>query len=135
MDDYTKANTFTCSDCGQTKPIHTTGGTGFGQDDEGNIFCYSCCARRECASMKETGRATLYLSYQDVDNSRFRRYRVGNWTGDLEFNASVRTGRHNIAGVRYDAWFKGPDGYEWHGVTYGDNTQLCHCKRTKRKAS
>jgi hypothetical protein len=20
----------------------------------------------------------------------------------------------------------------WHGVTYGDNTQICHCKRVKK---
>ena len=29
----------------------------------------------------------------------------------------------------YDVWFIGPDGKEWHGVQYGDLTQVCHCRR------
>lgn len=60
---------------------------------------------------------------------------ASNWPHTLVFRAHGQVGRHNIAGKRYDVWFNGPDGYEWHGVTYGDWTQLCHCKRTKRKAS
>lgn len=34
-------------------------------------------------------------------------------------------------GVRYDTWFTGPDGKQWHAVQYGDNTQIAHCRRTK----
>jgi hypothetical protein len=45
------------------------------------------------------------------------------------------TGRHNIAGVRYDVWFRGPDGHVWWGVQYGDMTQICHCKRTKEECN
>lgn len=57
-----------------------------------------------------------------------------NWPGSLEFRCWTRTGNHNIARTRYDVWFYGPDGYIWYGVTYGEDTQLCHCKRTKKKS-
>ena len=72
--------------------------------------------------MTEHGRIMLYLSNGEVMN----------WPGTLRFPAHVRKGRHNIAGSRYDVWFAGPDGFQWHGVQYGDNTQICHCKRTKQ---
>jgi len=42
-----------------------------------------------------------------------------------------RSGRHNIAGIRVDVWFRGPDGMPWHGVNYGHHSQLTHCKRVK----
>ena len=39
----------------------------------------------------------------------------------------------DIAGKRLDVWFYGPDGYIWHGVQYGDNTQIVHCKRSSER--
>jgi len=44
----------------------------------------------------------------------------------------VTTGRHNFGLTRYDVWFDGKDGHIWHGVQYGDNAQILHCKRTKQ---
>lgn len=115
---------FKCSHCKQVKPVQTSGGTGYGYIDDKPV-CYECCGAADRASMLETGRATLYLTRTDGA------YSVTNWPGTMRLAAGVKVGRHNIAGRRYDAWFTGPDGKPWHGVTYGDNTQICHCKRLK----
>jgi hypothetical protein len=77
--------------------------------------------------MAKDGRTTLY-----DDGSH-----AVNWTNILRFPITARkTGRHNIAGKRYDVWFDGPDEYGtctqlWWGVRYGDNTQILHCRRLK----
>lgn len=60
-----------------------------------------------------------------------KNYRITNWPGTLEFStAYMRRGYHNIAGRRYDVWFYFA-GKRWHGVQYGDNTQILHCRQTK----
>lgn len=124
---------FHCADCGQDKPVKTEGGTGygyFGPDQPDNKpICYECCGKREATTMRETGKATLYLEHKGRDTSGW----VTNWPGTLRLPCGVSIGRHNMAGKRYDVWFVF-EGYQWHGVTYGDNTQICHCKRTKGKA-
>jgi hypothetical protein len=90
-------------------------------------ICYACCAIEDIQFMDENGKATLYLT----DNMS----RVSNWLGSLNFLVyHVKKSRHNIARFRYDVWFYGPDGFIWHGVQYGDNTQICHCRRTKKKS-
>lgn len=118
---------FRCADCKQVKPVHTEGGTGYGYGKDNEPVCYECCGKRDLVDMKATGKATMYLT--KLPNGG---YEVGNWPGTFKVRANVRIGRHNMAGKRYDAWFTNPaDGMVWHGVTYGDNTQICHCKRTK----
>src|SRR5581483_1145812 len=133
--------TFTCHQCRQDKPVKTDGGTGYAIDGAGNKFCYACCALQDKAHMIEHGAITLYLS---MPSSRLvcnwpRMVAAGtveNWPGTLKFTTGpIRVGRHNIAGVRYDCWFRGPDGEEWHGVTYGDNTQICHCRRVRKSTA
>ena len=100
-------------------------GPGHGTDSEGKTYCYTCCGERDKAGMIRTGRATLYLTPTAITN----------WPNSLRFNyGEVRVGRHNMAGKRYDVWFRGPDGADWHGVQYGDNTQLLHCRRLKARA-
>lgn len=128
---------FVCGDCGKTLPVQTSGGTGYGYTGTGpdaRPICYACCGEHDKQSMIDTGRAVLYLiceqSPKKGDTSRTLGT-VSNWPGSLKFSCHTRAGRHNIAGVRYDCWFRGPDGYKWHGVTYGNNTQVCHCKRSK----
>jgi hypothetical protein len=97
--------------------------------------------------MQEHGRITLYLTFDKAlarwhhdggwngKNSpvtgKASPWQVTNWPGSLRFNAFVRRGRHNLAGTRYDLWFTGPENTLWHGVQYGDQTQVCHCKRLK----
>jgi|ERR1700724_189225 len=106
----------------------------FGAD--GAKVCYACCAIIQRADMIATGKATLYLTHErfgdhkiaQLDN--WRDGRVSDWPGELSFPCRVKRGRHNIARWRYDAWFT-VDGQSWHGVSYGDNTQIIHCRRVQ----
>ena len=129
---------FHCCECDQDITFHQEGfgGTGFAVKENGGKVCYECCAKIDTASMIEHGRAVLYLTLDNshVGNWGARNSYVGNWPGTLKFRVrAYSTGRHNIAGIRYDVWFRGPDGHVWWGVTYGNFTQLCHCKRTKER--
>ena len=122
----------------------------------GRKVCYECCAERDRKYMAKHGRNTLYLSkkYVEVDgplghyahpvsgirmralpekDGRWFYWEISNWPGTLRFDCGVRKGRHNIARTRYDAWFLF-GGFEWHGVQYGDDTQIIHCRRTKKAA-
>ncbi len=123
---------FDCADCGEHK-VHVNpngyGGVGYATVLEDGIekkVCYDCVAERDRAEMKDRGRILLYLT-KNQDG-----WTVSNWPGTLKFRAREhRTGRHNMAGIREDVWFIGPDGREWWGVNYGHNTQLCHCCQLK----
>lgn len=90
--------------------------------------CYACCAATERAAMIENGRATLYLTTEQATG----RGLLTDWPGKLVFRGGVvRKGRHNMARVRYDVWFTGPDNKPWHAVQYGDNTQIAHARRVQ----
>ncbi len=124
---------FRCGDCGKVEELGTHGSlcTGYGYMAEGpdeKPICYACCGKRDTARMIETGKTILYLSHKRGET----RGEVTNWPGTLRLTGYVRQGRHNMAGRRYDVWFTGPDGLPWHGVQYGDNTQICHCRRVKK---
>ena len=112
------------ADCGHEIPALSPGhscGTGYGCDAEGRTFCYECCAAQDRRQMAETGRAVLYLSGRELTN----------WPGSLRIPVDeIRHGRHNIAGSRTDCWFRF-GGRRWHGVQYGEFTQLAHCRRLK----
>lgn len=119
---------FLCHECKEAKPFPSEGGgTGYGYDSDHNPICYECCGKRDRAHMLKEGRITLYLT-----TDRHGDCRVSNWPNTLSFKGGYKVGRHNFSGKRYDVWFHGPEGTKWHGVTYGDNTQLCHCKRLKK---
>lgn len=109
-----------------------------GYDPAGNPHCYSCCAAWERVQMQETGQARLYLTRKQIMTSEGLRpggWEVTDWPGRLRFPVQyVTQGKHNIAGTRIDIRFIGPQGYMWHGTQYGENTQLVHCKRTKKTA-
>ena len=122
-------------DCGHAASPHSSITTGYGVDRDGKKYCYACCAERDVASMKEHGDATMYLTKEDNPHAPgHKRHVITNWPGSLRFVPwHVRVGHHNIARTRYDAWFTGPDGFVWHAVQYGDNTQIAHCKRTKQQ--
>lgn len=114
---------------------------GYGLDSVNNPVCYECCAEGDKQTMRDTGKITLYLSktadyeelQQRLGNAKPSGWQVSNWPGSLVIPCmKVNVGRHNIAGKRYDAYFIF-EGYIWHGVQYGDNTQLIHCKRTKER--
>jgi hypothetical protein len=129
---------FTCSVC--RKPIEppaNTCTTGYGLDRRHRKVCYTCCGERDKADMRQTGRATLYLTKKDKEmfvapnlKGKLPVWTLTNWPGTLSIEPfNIRFGRHNIAGQRYDVWFNF-EGKTWHGVRYGDNTELCHCRRT-----
>lgn len=126
-----------CDRCGaECVPSKVT--TGFGETEDGKCYCFKCCGELDKADMIETGKATLYLVKRDGAPVRERGHYVGpdyevtNWPGTLRLPVhGIRTGRHNRAGRTYMVAFRGPDGYLWRGTQYGDNTQICRCKRTK----
>lgn len=125
-----------CADCGaECKPDGCA--TGYGVDRDNRKICYACCGYHDRAEMMLTGRATLYLTYDVIPakpgtpwGRGIHNARVTNWPGSLSIRAGIKSGRHNIAGRRYDVWFTFA-GRTWHGVQYGDNTQICHCRITK----
>lgn len=113
---------FLCSSCWQQLPVQTNGGTGYGVSHEDGLICYSCCGKRDTDDMKETGRAVLYLSGNEVTN----------WPGTLRFPIShIKRSFHNFAGRngRADFWFTAL-GKTWHGVNIG-NSQIARCKALK----
>jgi hypothetical protein len=100
--------------------------TGYALNQHKKKLCYKCCAAFDKANMIEQGKYVLFLTKKD------NHYSISNWPGTLKFkNVFVKVGKHNIAGCRYDAWFNGPDDKKWHGVQYGDNTEIVHVKRIK----
>lgn len=112
----------------------------YGTMPNGDKHCYPCCGAMDREHMIANGKIALYLSSRPVKphNSSMVNWRnevwfVANWPNSLRFRTlgQPRKGYHNIARVRYDVWFIGPDRHIWHGVQYGDNTQIVHCKRTK----
>lgn len=112
---------FTCLDCYSEKPILKDGGTGYALY-YGAKICYECCAIQDKKWMNTKGKIVLYYDGR----------KIFNWPGTLVFLATrYKEGKHNIASKRIDVWFKGPSNDLWHGVQYGNNTQLLHCKRVK----
>jgi hypothetical protein len=126
------STTFKCSVCKQTVAQgHSDFTTGYGvKPGNGHKVCYACCAARDKADMLKTGRATLYLTIErpELYKQGYRSGKVSNWPGSLEIPVFYRRGRHNITGCRFDVWFTFK-GQNWHGVQYGENTQICHCRR------
>ena len=116
----------TICDCGHA-PTPREYTTGYGTLD-GKTYCFPCCAKRERQQMIDTGKATLYLTMR----GGYSQWYLSDWPGGLRFQVKhFQVSDHNMAGKRYDVWFTGPDGYLWRGYQVGDNTQICHCKRTK----
>lgn len=110
----------------------------YGKDDKGNRFCFACCGKRDLEQIKNEDRITLYLTMPTHGarmNGQIKFFdgKVSNWPGSLSIHATGRVGNHNIAGNRYDIWFTDPFGIKWHGVQYGDMTQLVHCRKLKGK--
>lgn len=113
-----------CTKC-QKECVPTGCTTGYGRNDKGEAICFECCADLDREEMAETGRITLYLNHYGT------RGVVSNWPGTLKFPCMVQQGRHNLAGTRYDVWFRDEAGRNWWGVQYGEFTQITHCKRLK----
>jgi hypothetical protein len=80
------------------------------------------------------GSLPLYLTRKSIHKPNDGTWAVTNWPNTLSFPVQrITHDGHNIAGKRYDVWFYGPDGYVWHGVQYGETTQIVHCKRSSER--
>ena len=123
---------FICSKCKEKKdipPKEKTISVGYANNNNGDLVCFECCAKEDKKYMAEHGKIMLYLTGIEYN------YKLSNWPGSLKFKVfHSKEGNHNWAGIRYDVWFRVPDDdYIWHGVQYGKNTQICHCKRVKER--
>ena len=120
---------FVCVDCGQEK-IHVKPNrsrTGYGIEGQGEEGLLLLLREARFCRYAATGRAVLYLTEEGPEGAV-----VTNWPGILKFRVRhKRVGSHNLAGRRVDVWFTDSDGREWHGVNYGHNSQLCHCRRLR----
>ena len=131
-----------CSICNNVIPPSPEGSVGLGYGflpNSSAVVWYPCCAELDKQQMRDTGKITLYLDCERWAEQRRKGSTmracmgsVKNWPGSLSIPCHTRCGNHNIARSRYDVWFKF-EGYEWWGVSYGEDTQLVHCKRTKKK--
>jgi len=121
-----------CADCGKRlpKPPHT-GPTGYAVvTATGKHICYACGAKRSMIELRASGHSKILPLCLTISHEV--PIEVSNWPGTLRFKVlEFHRGRHNIAGTRIDVRFNGPDGHRWHGVQYGEWTQIVHCRRLK----
>jgi len=117
---------FYCSHCKTNKTHESDFTTGYARKRNGHKVCFDCMATVTEKEMLRDGKTFLYLTETPTGQ-----YEVSNWCGTWKRRVMYASkGRHNIARVRYDVWFR-VKGTEWHGVQYGDNTQVVHCKMLK----
>lgn len=120
-----KVHEFICTQCLQEKKYESDITTGYGKNSNGDKVCYQCIGENDdkhLSSMKVGEKVVLYL----------HEGRVQNWPNTFSrLVYGLRTSRHNIAGKRYDFWFN-HNGRQFHGVQFGDNTQVAHCKLLKK---
>lgn len=115
-----------CDRCGAEIVQKYTWTPDYGVTPTGEKICYACCAADDEKYMQEHDRTYLYLTQKEG------RWIVQNWPGSLMFKTGTpKKGRHNIAGVRYDVWFRDNHGNYWWGVQYGDFTEIVHCRKVK----
>jgi len=113
--------TNTILDCGHPESKHSNFTRGYGTDSQGKKHCYDCCAEKDKVELRQ-GKTVLYFNGKEITN----------WIGNLRFKPTqINIGKHNMAGKRYDTWFRFENNF-YHGVTYGDNTQIHHIKQIKK---
>jgi hypothetical protein len=121
-------NTFICFRCKKQIIHNEPHTTGYGLDRAHHKICFACCAIVDENQMIKNGKIVLYLVTKDGINF------ITNWPGTLSFAVQkIKESRHNIAGVRRDAWFKDKNKSVWHGVQFGHWSQLCHCKKNRHE--
>lgn len=98
--------------------------------ETGEKVCYACCGELDKQKLLDANPGDKFYMYL-TGNIQYGYY-VSNWPGSFKIRVYPRKGRHNIAGVRYDFWFYlGNNAF--HGVQYGDNTQVAHICCLKNK--
>lgn len=122
--------TFVCSTCKQELPARTEDGLfgNYGIDRNDQKQCYACIGKIEGMALANARKFEKFVHYLTKENGQWR---VTNWPGTLIIQLGyVKEGRHNIAGKRYDFWFRFSNREFW-GVCYGDNTQIAHIRCIK----
>ena len=126
---------FHCDACKRNLVHDSDFTTGYGVQD-GLKHCFACCGefdKDDMAEMVPGDKVYLYLTMEKDDNGIGCEH-VTNWPGTLKFMVlNSRQGKHNWGLNRYDVWFKDHAGGRWHGVTIGDMTQICHCRKLKHR--
>lgn len=118
-----------CDDCGKSiTPMGVAAGFALmPRGDHVTYLCYKCTANHEKETMRSTGKIDLYL----VGDGKAQPFKVSDFSGHLTFKPTrVSVGKHNVASKRWDVWFRF-ENETWHGVCYGNSTQVLHCKRIK----
>ena len=120
-----------CAQCGN-ECIPTGCTTGYGTDNSGRKICFACCGKNDLRTLQKTGDSKglpLYLA-----KSQQGYLKVTNWPGTLTFPVTFsRLSKTNMDLKRTDVWFVVADHELWHGVHIGHNTDIVHCKRTKKR--
>ena len=121
---------FKCALCDESKVHESSLTTGNGIDTDGRKLCFECCGKRDRRTMIEVGHSRNLPLYLCGEKGKAE---VTNWPGTLRFPVYFqRASRHNLARVRHDVWFVGPDRHVWHGVQYGNWSQVCHAVERTR---
>lgn len=134
--EHARETAWDCADCGKHEASNRNcsiqGGTGYATIDGRQRICYACCAERDKAQMRDTGKWVGYLTAKQSPNGS-RVYEVSNWPGSLRLRVggAIKHSFHNFAGRdgRRDFWFTFENS-TWHGVNIGDS-QIAHYKRIK----
>lgn len=119
-----------CSKCGKECKL---GGiaAGYGVIPETDEkVCYSCCGKLDKQQLLKAKPGDKFWFY--LAGNMQTGYYVSNWPGSFKIRVYPRKGHHNIAGVRYDFWFTFGNN-AFHGVQYGDNTQVAYIRCLKNK--
>jgi hypothetical protein len=120
---------FKCDRCQQTKVNTDPNTTGFAVNNKDEKICYECCGEVDAFELKILKPKQKYVLYLDREKKT-----LSNWPGTFVIQLeSIKIGKHNFAGKRYDAWFRYA-GFDYHMVQIGDNTQIAHITKTKDKS-
>lgn len=122
--------------CGHTPtpsdPVAGFRAAGYGEDPEGNTFCYPCAALRDREQLRSAKAWTGYVTMPPKGASGDGMPIISNWPGSLALLATgVRVSKRGggFGSGRMDVWFTF-EGRKWHGVNRGDNMVL-RCRALK----
>jgi hypothetical protein len=120
---HTEGVSFRCHDCGEVKPVQTSGGTGYARctDPDGeHLVCYACTDKRQTAELLTRDTFTGYIS-GDGRN-------LTTWTGGILGRISFGS-RHPWSRERYYVRAYDVHGQSWHGT--GANSMWCNLRKCK----
>lgn len=89
LDHRTEGAGFECSECWHHKPVKSNGGTGYGFDSSGRLYCYECCAKRDREEMKDQSKP--FSAYVNGKGDRVTSW-AGGELGKIFAYAESRTG-------------------------------------------